>query len=84
MWKKPESVMPNVQRKGKTWWVARAAGTGDYYGWETNEGTAWVSLKGAHKFDKKDEARNAISVPVMVEICEIDEYHNILAIEKGH
>ncbi len=75
-------MSPHARKGGKTWWVARAEGTGDYFGWETNEGTAWVPLSAAFRFNTKEEASDAISVPVPVEVCEIDMTRNIIRIEK--
>lgn len=70
--------MPNPRR---VWWVAREAGSDRYFGWETNEGTAWVPLKQAHRFSKREEAAMAVSVPVPVEVCEIDDDYKILRVE---
>ena len=80
-WRKPEAVSPHA-RKGMSWWVARAAGTGDYFGWETNEGTAWVPLAAAFLFASREEAAVAVSVPVSIEVCQIDIVRNIISIEN--
>lgn len=63
-------------------WVIRKENTNKYFGWETNYGPAWVSLTEAHRFFKKQEAIESISVPVAVELCEIDSDFNIIKIEK--